>query len=184
MAEELIDILTDDLTVIKTCLKSEAHKNGWLHPTVHIWFYTDKGDILIQKRAKNKSSFPHLWDVSVAGHIGAGEDIIISAMREIKEEIGLAVGSNKLNKIGVFREKFEHGIGHIDNEIHHIYLCALETDISALSIQKEELSEIQLISIDSLETAINGADFETIFVPHYPDYYSFVLKSIRKQICV
>ena len=184
MAEELIDILADDMRVLKTCLKSEAHKNGWLHPTVHIWFYTDKGEILIQKRAKNKSSFPDLWDVSVAGHIGAGEDMIISAIREIKEEIGLSVGSNKLNKIGVFREKFEHGRGHTDNEIHHIYLCELETDIRALSVQKEELSEIQLISIDSFESAINRPDFEKIFVPHYPDYYSFVLKNIRKQIGV
>ena len=91
MAEELIDILDDDLSVIRTCLKSEAHKNGWLHPTVHIWLYTDEGKILVQKRAKNKSSFPDLWDVSVAGHIMASEEAIISAVREIKEEIGLSV---------------------------------------------------------------------------------------------
>ena len=184
MAEELIDILDDDLSVIRTCLKSEAHKNGWLHPTVHIWFYTDKGKILIQKRAKNKSSFPDLWDVSVAGHIGASEDAIISAVREIKEEIGLSVESNELNKIGVFRENFEHGIGYTDNELHHIYLCKLETDIDSLRIQKEELSEIRLISIDSFVRAIEGRSDSIIFVPHYPDYYSFVLKNIRKKISV
>jgi isopentenyldiphosphate isomerase len=184
MAEELIDIVADDMRVIKTCLKSEAHKNGWLHPTVHIWFYTDKGEILIQKRAKNKSSFPDLWDVSVAGHIGAGEEAIISAIREIKEEIGLSVDSNELNKIGTFREKFEHGRGFTDNELHHIYLCKLKPNIRSLRIQKEELSEIRLISFDSFERAIGEINDSIILVPHYPDYYSFVLKYIKKRISV
>ena len=180
MADELVDIFNDDLKVIKTCLKSEAHKNGWLHPTVHIWFYTEKGEILIQKRAKDKSSFPDLWDVSVAGHIGAGEENIISSIREIKEEIGLSVSRKELNNIGVFKEKFKHRDGYIDNEIHQIYLCKLVKDVQSLSIQKEELSEIRLISIDALESAINKTGFEKIYVPHYPEYYSFILKHIRE----
>ena len=52
--EEFIDVLSEDLKVIKTSLKSEAHKKGWLHGSVHIWFYTKKGDVLIQKRSKDK----------------------------------------------------------------------------------------------------------------------------------
>jgi len=182
MADELIDILNDDLTVLRTCLKSEAHKNGWFHASVHIWVYTEKGEILIQKRAKSKNSFPDLWDVSVAGHITAGEDAITSAIREIKEEIGMSVAPYELNKIGVFKEKFEHREDFTDNEIHYIYLCKLEADIRSLRIQKEELSEIRLISIDSFELAINKRDFEQVFVPHYPDYYSFVLKKIKKEL--
>ena len=182
MADEYVDILADDLTITKTCLKSEAHKNGWLHPTVHIWFYTDKGEILIQKRAKNKSSFPNLWDVSVAGHIGAGEEVINSAIREIREEIGLSVLPKDLNKIGLFKEKFVHDIDYTDNEIHHIYLAKLEIDIGLLRIQKEELSGIRLISIDDFESSINKSNSENIYVPHYPDYYSFILNNIKEEL--
>lgn len=182
MAEEHIDILNDDLTVIKTCLKSEAHKNGWLHATIHVWFYTEKGEILIQKRAKDKSSFPDLWDVSVAGHIGAGEAAIDAALREVEEEIGLQVTANELNEIGVFKEKFEHGTGYIDNEIHHIYLCKLVADIGSLKIQKEELSEIRLISIDYYKGDTENIKDAIALVPHYPDYYKFILKKIKKEL--
>ena len=182
MADERIDILNDNLTVIKTCLKSEAHKNGWLHPTVHIWFYTDEGEILIQKRAKDKSSFPDLWDVSVAGHIGAGEEVINAAIRQVEEEIALSVDANDLNKIGVFKENFEHGTEYKDNEIHHIYLCKLVEGISSLKIQKEELSEIRLISLDTLERDIEKINDSIALVPHYPDYYSFVLNEIKKEL--
>jgi len=182
MADEHIDILAEDLTLVRTCLKSEAHKNGWLHPTVHIWFYTDSGEILIQKRAEDKKSFPDLWDVSVAGHIGAGEEVIIAAIRETKEEIGISVRREELSKIGVFKENFRHREDYIDNEMHHIYLCKLTKDLQALKIQKEELSALQLISINTFETAINQSGFEKTYVPHYPDYYSFILKKIREEL--
>lgn len=182
MADEYVDILADDLTIIKTCLKSEAHKNGWLHPTVHIWFYTDKGEILIQKRANDKKSFPDLWDVSVAGHIETGEETIISAIREIKEEIGLSVTPAQLIKIGVFMEKFEHKEEFTDNEIHHIYLCRLIANVRSLKIQKEELSEIRLISIDSFERATLKFNDSIKLVPHYADYYSFILKEVKREL--
>ena len=44
MEEEYLDIL-DDLgnSTGKSCLKSEAHKKGYFHPTVHVWFYTKHG---------------------------------------------------------------------------------------------------------------------------------------------
>ena len=85
--DELIDILTPDgKPTGKTALKSEAHKNGWFHATVHIWLFTSDEKILLQKRALTKKVFPGIWDISVAGHIGAGEEIIAGAKREIFEE--------------------------------------------------------------------------------------------------
>jgi isopentenyldiphosphate isomerase len=182
MTDERIDILNDDLTVIKTCLKSDAHKYGWFHASVHIWFYTDTGDILVQKRAKEKKTFPNLWDVSVAGHITAEENEITSALREIEEEIGLKVLETDLHKIGTFKEVHRHGDDLIDNEIHHIYLCKLKNDVHLLKIQKEELSEIKLISIEDFKREIKKTNFEKTFVPHYPEYYSFVIKKISNKL--
>ena len=38
-----------------------------------------------------KNIYPLLWDVSVAGHIDAGETFFEAAIRECKEEIGLTL---------------------------------------------------------------------------------------------
>ena len=35
----------------------------------------------------NKDKNPGLWDISVAGHVSAGQDAISAAVREIYEEI-------------------------------------------------------------------------------------------------
>ena len=48
--DEFIDILTPDgKPTGKIALKSEAHKNGWFHATVHIWLHTIDEKILLQK---------------------------------------------------------------------------------------------------------------------------------------
>ncbi len=180
--EEFIDVLSEDLKVIKTSLKSEAHKNGWLHGSVHIWFYTIKGDILIQKRSKDKIAFPNVWDVSVAGHISAGETAMTSALREIEEEIGLKVSELELIKIGTFKEKFQHASDYIDNEVHQLYLAILKSEIQNLKIQIEEVSEIKLISIDEFKKERNKASFEHLFASHKEGYYSFVIKELEKRM--
>ena len=55
--DELVDILNSDGDYTgEQIMKSEAHKKGLYHPTVHIWFYTSDGKVLIQKRSSDKKN--------------------------------------------------------------------------------------------------------------------------------
>ena len=138
--DELIDILTaEGKPTGKSALKSEAHKNGWFHATVHIWLFTADEKIVLQKRALTKKVFPGLWDISVAGHIGAGETIMNAAKREVFEEIGLQLEAKDLIKIDTRIHQITHKNGIIDNEHHHVFMAELKVSISELTIQKEEV---------------------------------------------
>ena len=181
--DELIDILdTDGNMTGKTAMKSTAHKKGWFHQTVHIWFYTLKGEVLLQQRAKTKNIFPLLWDVSVAGHIGAGEGIEISVLREVKEEIGLTVARNLLEKIGVFKSIQKHGDDLIDCEFHHTYLCELKVPLEQLSKQKSEVADLQLIALDQLVAETSDKVQLKKYVPHDLKYYQIIFKSIKARL--
>ncbi|WP_298367511.1 NUDIX domain-containing protein [uncultured Lutibacter sp.] len=176
--DEYIDLLDNEGNLTgKSCLKSEAHKKGLLHGSTHIWVFNNQKNIIIQKRAANKDTFPNLWDVSAAGHISAGEKPIISAVRELEEEIGIRVLHNQLNYIGIYKKKIHHNTNLIDNEIHHIYICSVNFDFSTLKIQEEEVSEIKIITIDNLIKRLKLNNKE--FVPHGEDYYKLVLEKIK-----
>ena len=155
--DERIDILdsvgnfTD-----KTAMKSEAHKHGWFHPTVHIWLYTSDGKVLVQQRGKNKDTHPLLWDVSVAGHIGAGEEIELSALRETEEEIGLTISKNELEKIGIFKSVHTHRDDLIDCEFIHSFLCELKTPFEHLQKQNSEVEALALIPLNQFAEEIYG----------------------------
>ena len=57
------------------------------------------GDLFLQKRSMVKDENPGLWDTAAAGHVGAGENYLHSAQRELKEELGLNVSIKEVMRI-------------------------------------------------------------------------------------
>ncbi|WKD86330.1 Isopentenyl-diphosphate Delta-isomerase [Polaribacter huanghezhanensis] len=175
--DELVDILTSDgKSTGKTALKSEAHQKGLYHATVHVWFYTDDHKILLQKRASVKKVFPNLWDVSVAGHVAAGEKIENAAIREVKEEIGLTISEADLTKIGLRKDEIVHPNGILDNEFKHLFLCKLTKDLPELTMQIEEVDDIQLFDVSILKDTTKHGRF---MVPNFRYYYDFIYDKIN-----
>ncbi|HZJ19744.1 MAG TPA: NUDIX domain-containing protein [Pricia sp.] len=181
--DEIVNILDSDGKYTgKTALKSEAHKNGWFHPSVHIWFFTTDGRVLIQQRAKNKDTHPLLWDVSVAGHVGAGEHIEDAAVREVKEEIGLEMIKDDLQEIGVFKAVHKHTENLVDCEFHHVFLCRLNVPLGTLVKQKSEVADLQLISLIRFSEETWGLANVPKYVPHGAEYYKTIVKAVKEKI--
>ena len=180
--DELVNILDSEGNFTgKTAMKSEAHRKGLFHPTVHVWFYTQNGKLLIQQRGKHKDTHPLLWDVSVAGHIGAGEDIETSAIREVREEIGLEITKSALQKIGVFKSIQEHHEGLIDCEFHHTFLCELKVPLENLTKQESEVEHLKLISLIQFSEETWGMANLKKYVPHGVAYYKHIIKAIKER---
>ena len=83
--------------------RSEVHRLGLFHRAVHVWLLAPaSGEVLLQLRAACKDSWASRWDVSSAGHVSAGETSLPSAVRELREELGLALPPER------FRLLFTH----------------------------------------------------------------------------
>ena len=181
--DEYIDIVDKNgIPTGKSELKSVIHQKGYYHNTAHIWFYKTDGDILLSQRSAKKTICPLLWDVSVAGHIDAGERIKNAALREVKEEIGLKISKNDLHKIGVFEcfQSYENGIQ--DNEFHHTFICELKVPLAELIPQEEEVDALKLVSIDEFKTILKNIGTNNHFVASNKSYYETVFQHIIKTI--
>ncbi|HEY9584668.1 MAG TPA: NUDIX domain-containing protein [Candidatus Paceibacterota bacterium] len=152
---EYIDVLNKDGSPAKIKkLKSEIHKTGDWHRTVHVWILNSKKELLIQLRSPNKENFPNLWDISAAGHISAGEDSQTGAIREMKEELGLDIRAEDLVflKEVITEDVLNLKSGpYFDNEFHDVYLVTKDIDIKSLTLQKEEVAEVCWIPYLELE---------------------------------
>ena len=157
-------------------LKSVAHKNGFHHSTVHLWIYTISGEVLIQKRSLNKILNPGVWDVSVAGHIGAGEKTIAAAIRETAEEIGIQISAEDLTQIGYRKDEIRHPNGILDNEFKHIFLCKLHKELHELTRQVGEVDALALFDISILKDASKHGNF---MVPNMNQYYDFIHEKLQ-----
>jgi len=157
--------------------KSEIHRKGLFHATVHVWIFTKKGEILIQKRSKKKELNPGVWDVSVAGHIKFNENIKKAAKRETLEETGININTKDLFKIGVYRSINIHPTA-IDKEFFHTYILKIDKNSIDLDYKNNEIDDLKFISIEEMESLIKKEN-NKIFIGKNRKYYSDVLKSIK-----
>lgn len=158
--------------------KSAIHRDGDWHISVHIWIVTPGNEVLLQRRAAGKENYPGLWDVSVAGHISAGETPVEAALREAAEEIGLDLSNDRFDAVArVAEEVILRDGSYRDNEIHEIYLVCRPIDPAALILQTEEVADVRLVSVRELSLMIEQRD--PSLVPHWHEYELVVSRLAR-----
>lgn len=91
MNNERLSVVDELDRVLETRLRGEVHALGLRHRAVHILVFNNETEMFIQKRAMTKDINPGLWDTAAAGHVDAGESYADCAIRELKEELGVAV---------------------------------------------------------------------------------------------
>ena len=178
MKEEFLEVYSPEGTKTgQKKSKSEIHRKGLFHSTVHVWIFTDEGNILIQKRSKKKELNPGVWDVSVAGHIKFNENIKKAAKRETLEETGININTKDLLKIGVYRSINIHPTA-IDKEFFHTYILKIDKNSIDLDYKNNEVDDLKFISIEEMESLIKKEN-NKIFIGKNRKYYCDVLKSIK-----
>ncbi|TDU40275.1 isopentenyldiphosphate isomerase [Gelidibacter sediminis] len=181
--EEYIAILNADGSPTgKNCLKSEIHKKGYYHNTAHVWLYNDNAEILLAQRSATKVIYPLLWDISVAGHVDAGETIAQAAIRETWEEIGLEITEQQLLKIGVYDCFQSYPNGIVDNEFHHTFIAKITCSINDLTLDPKEVQQVKFVSIPEFLELLSNSANNSHFVQSNTAYYLEVIKAIENQM--
>ncbi len=143
MADELLDIVDDNDNVTGRELRSTVHHLGSQHRGVHVFLFTEDGQMLIQKRSADRASSPSLLDCSISEHVKAGEDYFEAAIRGMKEELG--VTGIEIELLAKFRMNY----GVNDNEISELY----KGTINPIDVRFDpvEIESIAYINMDELK---------------------------------
>ncbi|MEO7168286.1 MAG: 16S rRNA (adenine(1518)-N(6)/adenine(1519)-N(6))-dimethyltransferase RsmA [Chthoniobacterales bacterium] len=96
--------------VIGSASRAEVHGNNLRHRAVHIFLFNRAGELLLQKRSRWKDRHPNVWDSSAAGHVAAGEEYNATAARELREELGVETGLERIAQLPASAETGEEFI--------------------------------------------------------------------------
>ena len=153
--KEYLDIVDENGNPTGEIIDREtAHLKGIRHRTAHVWLLRNKKgriQILLQKRCATKSSFPGCYDISSAGHIPAGVDYVPSALRELKEELGITAALEELIFCGIrkiVKDDIFFGREFHDNQVSRVYILWKDIDESDFSLQTEEVESVLWIDFD------------------------------------
>ncbi len=176
--EEYIDILTEEGELTnEQALKSTAHRLGLWHASAQIWIVNSAKQVLLQKRANCKDSYPNLWDISVAGHLSAGDTAKEAAVREIKEEIGLRINQHELHLLKKIKKSKIPKKDFLDNEYNYLFVVKKDFKITDLVLQKEEVEVVKWVAINDFESQL--VQTPELFVPHGNQYYTYIINELR-----
>lgn len=187
--------------------RQTVHTMGYWHETFHCWVAGQQGDrdvVYLQLRSDGKKDFPGLFDIAAAGHLLANETVE-DGIREVREELGIAVDFAELTSIGMIRDQLALP-GFLDNERCH---CFLYTDLENIDLrfelQLEEVSGIGKVDFEALVDLVAGKKehaviegFEVIeggskrffekaigledLVPHSAVYFDKIVKLIGQEL--
>lgn len=124
MTEVVLVDKNDKEIGLKEKIKAHSGK-GILHRAFTILIFNNGGEVLIQKRSKDKMLWPLVWETSCSSHPGLGEDYITAGEKRLQEELGFTC---KLKLV----DKFQYQAPYKDGSASSPQVIGSENEICAL----------------------------------------------------
>lgn len=150
---------------IGTMEKMEAHRSGSLHRAFSVVIFNSEGQMLLQKRSRNKYHSGGLWTNACCSHPQPNEDTLEAAQRRLKEELGIDLLPDYSHKF-IYRVSLDNDL--IEHECDHVFIGRFDGDIEQ---NPDEIEDWKFMDLDELR-----AD-----MVRNPDRYTYWFKLIMNQ---
>lgn len=148
---EMLEVIDDEDNVVGLETRAKVHQDGLRHREIHIWFFTPRGEIIFQHRAKDKDTYPDKLDATVGGHVEPNMTYEETATKECKEETGVDIDLDNLVFLTKMKTKsFDGATGLTNNTIRSQYAYLYEGDIDDLEIEVGKAEGFEAWKIDAL----------------------------------
>lgn len=158
--DEKVDVLNErGESTGRVSWRSEAHRMGLWHRCFHCWIAapgTAGPYLFVQRRAAGKDTWPNKLDVTVGGHLEAGESTLEGGLREVEEELGLTASINELIPLGTRKMEKQIPAG-LDREFQEVFLLIRPLSPGDLRLREEEVAAVIRLQLDDVEALYEGA---------------------------
>ena len=152
MKQELIDVLTENgIKTGEVLPRSEVHKKGLWHRIIVVAIINEKNEILLQQRSNDKDKNPGMWDISVTGHLSAGQDSLMAATREVSVSLGYSIDVKDFRFMFSYRKEEKVNENHFDRQFYDFFILrqsGLNND--NIKFQSSEVQAIKFVTISEL----------------------------------
>lgn len=165
--DEQVDIIDEAGKVLRSALKTEAHKHGWYHKTV-IGYLKYGNDWSLVRQAADRQDAGQLVG-PIGGHVKAGESVDDALLREAEEEIG----TRNITYKHVGNARFHRqAIGRDESHLFVVYEIATDEPVKlnkeSVAIERFTRETLKQALIDHSENF--GDAYYFVLEKFYPEY--------------
>lgn len=136
-------------------------KDHEYHLIVHVWIIRSDGRVVLSRRQKGKT-FAGAWECT-GGCVRQGEDSLTAALREVREELGLELTPELGENYCRYHRNYPHGA----KALCDVWVFHQDFEEDALTLQEEEVSDVQFVSGIRLRKMMNSGEFRKRY-PYLP----------------
>lgn len=164
---ELVILVDEEDNQIGVEEKLEAHIASKLHRAFSIFCVNSNGELLLQRRARDKYHSGGLWTNTCCSHPRPGETLVQAVHRRLFEEMGFDC---ELREIFDFIYKVELERGLVEHEFDHVFIGIFDGEPKP---DPAEVEEWNFVTVDELREDL----------VRNPEAYSFWFrKSLEKVL--
>ena len=157
MEEEILDVVDENDNFVRKATRKEVRERVLLHRVSRVIIKNNKNEFLVQRRSKNKKTFPSHWDIGVAETVKSGEGYVSAAIRGLMEELEI-IGISNIQLMHSFLFKIKYNSPQT-NEFCKVYKILYNGKIKT---QEEEIEDIKFSKLEELNTLIQNDLFHPI----------------------
>ena len=141
-----------------------VHQKGLLHRAFSIFIFNAKGEMLLQKRAKNKYHSPGLWSNACCSH-PISKNIQKEAQNRLKKEMGVRCSLQE-----IFSFIYTAEVGDLtENELDHVFIGIFNGKVSP---DKKEAEDYKWFNFEDLKNDISQNP------QHYTEWFKLIWEKV------
>ncbi|EEY66594.1 isopentenyl pyrophosphate:dimethyllallyl pyrophosphate isomerase, putative [Phytophthora infestans T30-4] len=189
MKEQIVQVDEQD-NVVGPISKKDAHiHDGVLHRAFSVFVFNSKNELLIQKRASEKITFPSFWANTCCSHplftegeLEDGFGVKRAAIRKLEHELGIPSSIFAIDDLA-YVSTAASDANWTEYEMDHILFARAEVPLD--NVNKNEVEQAEFIARDNLPALLNDSTrklspwFHLIgsnLLPHWWDNLDAVLE--------
>ncbi len=150
--DELVDVVDEFDQVVQVVPRRVMRADRSRHRAVFIAVVDGAGRLLVHRRSPHKDVWPSWCDIAVGGVVGAGENYIDAAHRELAEEIGVSTATLEEIDLGESR-------AYDDDQVSLMARCYVVTSSGPFTFDDGEVVEAWWVHRDGLDDLLRRERF-------------------------
>jgi isopentenyl-diphosphate delta-isomerase len=177
MKEEQVILVNEKDEPIGLMPKMEAHEKALLHRAFSVFVMNEKGETMLQQRAKDKYHSPLLWTNTCCSHQREGESNIEAGKRRLTEEMGFETDLKELFSF-IYKAPFDNGL--TEYELDHVMIGFYE---GVPQVNPEEVADWKWMKPDAIkkDMAESPENYTAWFKIIFERFYDHITKNIPAQ---
>lgn len=151
--------------------KMAAHQNGGqLHRAFSVFVFNQRGELLLQRRAKEKYHFGGLWSNTACGHPAPGQGVVEAATQRLQEEMGFATQLRDVASFVYHAQDAQSGL--VEYELDHVLVGRFDGEPTA---NPDEVDEWRFVDLRELSPHMRDRPDE------YTPWFPLAIKELQQR---